>query len=148
MSEPPILFEVMTPLGFRVHCYQSCWQDKILVGHPVMEGRVEDVKRALTTPDEIRLNQTDERENCMEKVKVLFDPNDNSLIVWFDDPQTMAYLSPIEEDTPGEFHLIRNEAGQVIGAEFQFYHLRPGSVSIEAETAPLFIEQLPATHNK
>jgi len=50
----------------------------------------------------------------------------------------MAYLSPIEEDTPGEFFLIKNEAGQVISIECQFYHLRPGSLPIEVETAPMF----------
>lgn len=81
-------------------------------------------------------------------MRIHFDPNDNSLIVWFDDPQTMAYLSPIEDDTPGDFHLIKNEAGQVIGAEFQFYHLRPGSVSLEVETASLFVEQLLALQHK
>ncbi len=54
----------------------------------------------------------------------------------------------MEEDTPGDFHLIKNEAGQVIGAEFQFYHLRPGSISLEVETAPLVIEQLLAMQNK
>lgn len=82
MADNELLFDVITPLGFRVHCYQAC------------------------------------------------------------------YPSPIEGDTPGNFHLIKNEAGQVIGAEFQFDHLRPGSVTLEMETAPLFIEQLLAMQNK
>ena len=73
----------------------------------------------------------------MEKIRIQFDPTDNSLIVWFDDPQTMAYLSPIEENTPGDFHFIKNEEGQVIGLEFLFYHLQPGSLPIEMETASM-----------
>lgn len=60
MENNELLFDVITPLGFRVHCYQTYWQDKILTSHPVMEGRVEDVKRALTAPEEIRLSRTDE----------------------------------------------------------------------------------------
>lgn len=60
MEENELLFDVTTPLGFRVHCYQAYWQDKILPSHPVMEGRIEDVKRALTSPDEVRLSKTDE----------------------------------------------------------------------------------------
>ncbi len=55
-----VLFDVMTPLGFRVHCYQAYWQEKILASHPIMEGRVEDVKQALMTPDEVRTSRTDE----------------------------------------------------------------------------------------
>jgi hypothetical protein len=50
----------------------------------------------------------------MEKIKIQFDPNDNSLLIWFADPQQMAYLSPIEEDTPSDFHIIKDEAGKVI----------------------------------
>jgi|GEM_PF-2081575 len=72
----------------------------------------------------------------MDKLKLRFDPTDNTLQVWFDDPQSMAYLSPIEENTPGDFHLIKNEAGQVVGLEFQFYAIPPGQLQIELETAP------------
>ncbi len=73
----------------------------------------------------------------MEKISIHFDPSDNSLIIWFDKPQTMAYLTPIEEETPGDFHLIKNEAGQVIGIECMFYNLAPGSLPVELETAPI-----------
>ncbi len=77
----------------------------------------------------------------MEKIKIRFDPTDNTLTVWFDDPKMMAYLSPIEEDAPGDLHFIKNEAGQVIGLECQFYHLEPGSLPVEMETAPIMLEQ-------
>jgi hypothetical protein len=76
----------------------------------------------------------------MDKIRIHFDPTDNSLLVWFDDAEKMAYLSPIEEDTPGDFHLIKAEDGRVIGFECQFYHLRPGSVSVEVETSRMMLE--------
>jgi hypothetical protein len=60
MNDEPILFEVMTPLGFQVHCHESYWNNKIIAKHPVMEGRIEDVIRALTAPDEVRLSKVDE----------------------------------------------------------------------------------------
>lgn len=76
----------------------------------------------------------------MDKIKVHFDPTDNSLIIWFDDSEKMAYLSPIEEDTPGDFHLIKAEDGRVIGIECQFYGIPAGSISLDVETARLLIE--------
>ncbi len=54
-----ILFDLLTPLGFAVHCHLIYWQRKIVAQHPVMVERVEDVKRALSSPDEIRLSRTD-----------------------------------------------------------------------------------------
>lgn len=73
----------------------------------------------------------------MEKIKMHFDPTDNSLIIWFDNPQQMAYLSPVEEKSSGDLYLIKNEAGEVIGIECQFYQYPAGSISVELETAPL-----------
>jgi hypothetical protein len=62
MSDPesPFLFDVVTPLGFRVHCYETYWQDKVVAQHPVMAERLEDVKRTLSNPEEIRLSRRDE----------------------------------------------------------------------------------------
>ncbi len=77
----------------------------------------------------------------MDKLKIRFDPTDNTLIVWFDEPENMAYLSPIEEDAPGELHLIKNDAGQVIGFEAQFYHITPGSLTVDMETVPMLTER-------
>jgi hypothetical protein len=51
----------------------------------------------------------------------------------------MAYLMPIEEDAPGDLHLIKNEVGQVIGFECQFYHLPLGSIVVGFITAPLTV---------
>lgn len=73
----------------------------------------------------------------MDKIKIRFDPTNNTLIVWFTDPAQMAYLSPIEEETPGDFHLIKNDDGEVIGIECQFYHVRSGEIAVELLNAPL-----------
>ena len=78
----------------------------------------------------------------MEKVKVRFDSTDNSLFVWFDNPEQMAYLTPIEEDAPADLNLIRNEEGQVIGIECRFYQLAPGQLQLETETAALLLSEV------
>ena len=77
----------------------------------------------------------------MDKIKIRFDPTSNTLTIWFDDPQEMAYLSPIEEETPGEFHFIKNDAEQVIGLECQFYQIPPGRVALEIENAQALLKE-------
>ena len=59
-NETDILFEVMTPLGFRVRLTQAYWNLIIDVKHPVMAGREDDVRKALEDPDEIRKSKSDE----------------------------------------------------------------------------------------
>jgi hypothetical protein len=83
----------------------------------------------------------------MDKIRIRFDSTDNSLIVWFDEPQHMAYLSPIVEDAPGDLHLIKNDAAQVIGFECQFYQIAPGSLTVEMETAPLLPARTKQTYS-
>ena len=56
----PILFEVPTPLGFRVRTSPDYWQ-KIVTKHPDLAGCLEAVKAALSAPDEIRRRSRDER---------------------------------------------------------------------------------------
>jgi len=73
----------------------------------------------------------------VDKIKIRFDPTNNTLIVWFTDPAQMAYLTPIEEETPGDFHLIKNDDGEVIGIECQFYHIGAGEMAVEFVSAPL-----------
>jgi len=55
-----VLFEVMTPLGFRVRVTQGYWDLIVSVKHPVMAGREDDVRNALENPDEIRQSKSDE----------------------------------------------------------------------------------------
>ena len=54
-----ILFEVQTPLGFRVRVTGSYWELIISVKHPVMARREEDVKETLIHPEEIRQSRSD-----------------------------------------------------------------------------------------
>jgi len=55
-----VLFEVMTPLGFRVRVTRRYWDLIVSVKHPVMAGREGDVRNALENPDEIRQSKSDE----------------------------------------------------------------------------------------
>jgi len=54
-----ILFEVETPLGFRVRVTVDYWQLIVTIKHPVMLGREADVQDVLQNPDEIRLSKKD-----------------------------------------------------------------------------------------
>src|SRR5205823_1537033 len=59
LSEGDILFEVYTPLDFRVRVTRSYWELIVTIKHPVMAGRESDVQEALQNPDEIRLSRSD-----------------------------------------------------------------------------------------
>lgn len=54
-----VLFEALTPLGFRVRVGRSYWHLIVTLKHPVMVGRELAVRRTLETPDEIRLSRRD-----------------------------------------------------------------------------------------
>ena len=58
-----ILFEVLTPLGFRVRVSHTYWSMITTIKHPVMMGREADVKKTLSNPDEIRLSVRDPEVN-------------------------------------------------------------------------------------
>lgn len=58
-TEDDILFVVETPLGFRVRVSRSNWERIIALKHPVMEGKEDEVKKALSFPDEVRLSKVD-----------------------------------------------------------------------------------------
>lgn len=53
------LFEVQTPLGFRVRTTNEYWE-KVITKHPDIENRLQDVMNTLTSPDEIRRSRHDE----------------------------------------------------------------------------------------
>ncbi|RLC12964.1 MAG: DUF4258 domain-containing protein [Deltaproteobacteria bacterium] len=59
MPERDFMFDVETPLNFRVHVTRSYWEMIVNVKHPVMAGREEDVRNTLEHPDEIRLSRKD-----------------------------------------------------------------------------------------
>ena len=54
-----ILFEVETPLSFRVRVTVEYWQVIVTIKHPAMLGREADVQDVLQNPDEIRLSKRD-----------------------------------------------------------------------------------------
>lgn len=54
-----LLFEVITPLGFRVRVTRAYWQLIVTIKHPAMAGREAAVQEALRHPDEIRLSKGD-----------------------------------------------------------------------------------------
>jgi hypothetical protein len=54
-----ILFEVSTPLDFRVRVTQSYWDLITTTKHPVMAGKEFQVKKTLNSPAQIRISRSD-----------------------------------------------------------------------------------------
>ncbi|MBI4504420.1 MAG: DUF4258 domain-containing protein [Chloroflexi bacterium] len=54
-----ILFEALTPLGFRVRVTRARWQLITTTKHPAMHGRAADVQATLREPHEIRRSRGD-----------------------------------------------------------------------------------------
>jgi hypothetical protein len=52
------LFTVATPLGFSVRVSEAEWTT-ILVKHPDLTNRIEDIKATLASPDEVRQSRRD-----------------------------------------------------------------------------------------
>jgi hypothetical protein len=59
VPESEVLFEVLTPLGFRVRVSRERWELITTVKHPVMAGGEIRVRSALDSPDETRQSRTD-----------------------------------------------------------------------------------------
>jgi len=58
-SSDEFLFEVLTPIGFRVHVTRARWELIATVKHPAMAGREDDAKETLQHPIEIRQSRSD-----------------------------------------------------------------------------------------
>ncbi len=54
-----ILFVVDTPMGFSVQTTVSYWDLITTMKHPIMEGKLEDVKQTLINPNLIHLSKSD-----------------------------------------------------------------------------------------
>lgn len=54
-----MLFEVLTPLGFRVRVSTAYWVLITTVKHPVMKGHERDVQEALGNPAQVRQSKSD-----------------------------------------------------------------------------------------
>jgi hypothetical protein len=61
MPDVDVLFEVATPLGFRVRVTRARWELTTTIEHPVMVGRESSVRLALESPDEIRQSEATHR---------------------------------------------------------------------------------------
>jgi hypothetical protein len=68
-NENNVLFEVKTPLGFRVRVTHAYWKLISDIKHPVMAGREEDVRKVLEDPDEIRKSKSDENVYLFYRVE-------------------------------------------------------------------------------
>lgn len=55
-----LMFEVTTPLGFRVYTSRNYWEYITTVKHPIVKGMEPDVIGTLKNPDFIRQSKTDE----------------------------------------------------------------------------------------
>jgi hypothetical protein len=62
------LFEVSTPLGFRVRATHDYWNFIISIKHPAMAGHETEVREALIDPDEIRRSRSDANVYLFYKV--------------------------------------------------------------------------------
>ena len=59
MVRDDILFNVETPLGFRVRTTRRYWDFLVSEKHPVMQDRENDVVEALRDPSEVRRSRSD-----------------------------------------------------------------------------------------
>ncbi len=61
MADDPagLLFEALTPLGFRVRVTRAYWDLIVTIKHPAMVEREADVRRTLQNPDSVRQSRSD-----------------------------------------------------------------------------------------
>ncbi|MGC1375191.1 MAG: hypothetical protein WA821_03155 [Anaerolineales bacterium] len=69
MAADDLLFDVLTPLGFRVRVTRAYWELITTIKHPVMAGREADVEETLRNPEEIRLSKSDPQVYLFYKPK-------------------------------------------------------------------------------
>ena len=141
MTSSESLFEVETRLGFRVRVPANRWELIVTLKHPVMRGRESDVERTLRDPDEIRQSKIDSSvsDGCrqrgkphMDKVRVFYDREGETLTVWFDDPANES----VAEETGEDVILIKNAEGRVIGFEkLHFVASDPQHLDVAFEAA-------------
>jgi hypothetical protein len=69
MATNDFLFDVLTPLGFRVRVTHAYWELITTIKHPTMAGHEADVEETLRNPDEIRLSKSDPQVYLFYKPK-------------------------------------------------------------------------------
>ena len=60
MEPEAVLFDVLTPLGFRVRVTAERWRLITTLKHPIMAGREAAVKTTLEDPEQIRQSRSDQ----------------------------------------------------------------------------------------
>ena len=69
MAVDDFLFDVLTPLGFRVSVTRAYWELITTIKHPTMAGHEADVLETLQNPDEIRMSKSDPQVYLFYKPK-------------------------------------------------------------------------------
>ena len=64
-----LLFDALTPLGFRVRVTKKYWAFIVFAKHPVMEGCEQLVQMTLEAPDEVRLSRSDPQVHLFYKAE-------------------------------------------------------------------------------
>jgi hypothetical protein len=59
VTDPELLLDALTPLGFRVRVTRRRWELITTAKHPIMAGRESLVLAALEAPDEVRQSRID-----------------------------------------------------------------------------------------
>ena len=104
-SPGELLFEVLTPLGFRVRVTRAYWS---LIVTRYQRRRVD-----------------------MAQVKVFYDEVGNTLTVWFGNPED----EHVAEETGDEVVLMKDKTGRVIGFEkLNFSIVKPKHLQVAFET--------------
>jgi hypothetical protein len=104
-NDRDILFEVMTPLGFRVRVTRVYWNRIVDIKHPVMAGREEDVRQTLEDPDEIRKSKSDE-----------------NVYLFYRSERKMRWLCAVSKQTGREGFLITTYPTDTIKEGVQVWH--------------------------
>ena len=59
LQENNFVFNVITPLGFRVRVTRSYWELIVTIKHPAMAGHEKEVMQVLEKPEEVRQSKGD-----------------------------------------------------------------------------------------
>jgi uncharacterized protein YuzE len=75
----------------------------------------------------------------MEEVKIFYDPNGNTLTIWFDDPNQ----EDVSEQVDDGIVLMKDKDGRVIGVEKVIFASHPANVRVQYESLPLLQQTQP-----
>lgn len=101
-----LLFQVVTPLAFRVRVSRAYWELIITVKHPVMTGREAEIQETLHYPDEIRLSKSDSSVYLFYKAE----------------PQTERWVCAVTKRLDGEGFLITAYPTDAIKEGVRIWH--------------------------